>query len=122
MTSMKLPLTLIALLTAVSFSATAEDAKQSAEQEGNVFERAAESAGAFVTDAALTTRVKTQLATESALSPFTVSVESTRGVVTLSGDVSSDAESRLAERVAADVEGVHAVHNALRVNAEAGAE
>lgn len=116
------PLILIAGLTTITFGASAEQAQESAEQDGNVFERAAESAGDFVADAALTTRVKTQLTTESALSPFEVSVESSRGVVTLSGDVSSDAERRLAERVASDVEGVHAVHNALRLDAEADAD
>ena len=88
------------------------------EKQDSMFERAAESAGEYVAGAALTARVKTQLATESALSPFKVGVESTRGVVTLSGDVTSEAERRLAERIAEDVEGVVAVHNALRVSAE----
>ena len=81
---------------------------------------AAEKAADYISDAALTARVKTVLTTESALSPFRVSVESTRGVVTLSGDVASEAERKLAERVAADVNGVFAVHNALRVVADAG--
>ena len=66
--------------------------------------------------------MKAALTTESALGPFRVGVESTRGVVTLTGDVGSKAERKLAERVAADVEGVIAVHNALRVNEDAEAQ
>lgn len=83
-------------------------------------EGAAERAADYLSDSALTARVKTALTTESALNPFSVGVESTRGVVTLTGDVRSKAERKLAERVAADIEGVVAVHNALRVNAGAG--
>lgn len=124
MKSRKLPLLLTLGLISVPLGLSAEETQQQAQEQagepGTVFERAAESAGEYVAGAALTARVKTQLATESALSPFRVSVESTRGVVTLSGDVSSEAERRLAERVAADVEGVYAVHNALRIEAGAG--
>lgn len=113
------------LLTAVTLAgagpALAEDAPENKEQD-SLFDRASDSAGEYISGAALTAKVKTQLATESALSPFKVGVESTRGVVTLSGDVSSEAERRLAERVARDVSGVEAVHNALRVRAEAGAD
>ncbi|WP_420428333.1 BON domain-containing protein [Algiphilus sp.] len=85
-------------------------------------EGAAERAADYLSDTALTARVKAALTTESALGPFRVGVESTRGVVTLTGDVGSKAERKLAERVAADVEGVIAVHNALRVNEDAEAQ
>jgi len=83
-------------------------------------EGAAERAADYLSDTALTARVKAALTTESALSPFSVGVESTRGVVTLTGDVRSKAERKLAERVAADIEGVIAVHNALRISQDAG--
>lgn len=114
-----LPTLLTAAMLATSGPALAEEASGDKDQE-SLLERASDSAGEYISGAALTARVKTQLATESALSPFKVGVESTRGVVTLSGDVSSKAERRLAERVARDVDGVEAVHNALRVSAEAG--
>lgn len=115
-----LPLLLIApMMTALPVHA---EENADAPGQGSMLERAADSASQYVAGAALTARVKTQLATESALNPFKVRVESTRGVVTLSGDVSSEAERRLAERVARDVDGVEAVHNALRVRAEAGEE
>jgi hyperosmotically inducible protein len=112
------------LAAAMSSGAAPVLAEESGEdkQQDSMLERAADSAGEYMAGAALTARVKTRLATESALSPFKVGVESTRGVVTLSGDVSSEAERRLAERIAEDVEGVVAVHNALRVRAEAGGQ
>lgn len=121
---MRNPLIPVLLAAALSTGAAPVFAEASGEdkQQDSIFERAADSAGEYVAGAALTARVKTQLATESALSPFKVGVQSTRGVVTLSGDVSSEAERRLAERVAEDVEGVVAVHNALRVRADAGGE
>ncbi|MCI5063592.1 BON domain-containing protein [Algiphilus sp.] len=101
------------------------ESEQASSEQGTLkqsVEGAAERAADFLSDTALTARVKTALTTESALSPFSVGVESTRGVVTLTGDVASRAERRLAERVAADVEGVIAVHNALRVSETAGTQ
>ncbi|MHA7834644.1 MAG: BON domain-containing protein [Algiphilus sp.] len=105
----------------VSSIAYAQSAEGEAEQGSfkQSVEGAAERAADYLSDTALTARVKAALTTESALGPFRVGVESTRGVVTLTGDVGSKAERKLAERVAADVEGVIAVHNALRISEDA---
>lgn len=110
---------------AMGTAGTSMAAPEQTDSEGSFkqsVEGAAERAADYLSDTALTARVKTALTTESALGPFTVGVESTRGVVTLTGDVRSRAERKLAERIAADVEGVIAVHNAVRVNEDAGSK
>lgn len=72
-----------------------------------------EKVGDYVSDAVLTTRVKTAIATQSELSAIAISVETTDSVVTLTGEVDNDAQVELAERVAADVDGVSRVRNKL---------
>ena len=64
-------------------------------------------------DAALTTKVKTALALSKRLPTDHINVDSEGDVVTLRGDVPSDATRELAESIARDVPGVREVHNHL---------
>jgi len=66
-------------------------------------------------DAALTTRVKTRLASHQGLSSFSIHVSTDKGVVTLSGTVGSRAASELAAQVASKTDGVRIVINKLKV-------
>jgi len=72
-----------------------------------------ESAGDYISDAALTTKIKTALLTEQNLKSLDIGVESTAGVVTLSGTVPSSAQIDQAVDVARHVKGVKDVHNNL---------
>ena len=72
-----------------------------------------ERAGDYVSDAALTTKVKTALVAEGELSALDINVDSNQGVVTLSGTVDNAAQVELAERVVEDLDGVKDVNNRL---------
>ena len=76
---------------------------------------AAEKTGEYIEDSALTTKVKAALLTEKNLKSLPISVESTEGVVTLSGQVVSSAQIDQAVDVAKHVKGVKDVHNALEL-------
>ena len=74
------------------------------------------SAGRQVDDAGIKTSVKAKLAADVRLSTLTnVDVNSTNGVVTLSGQVHNPDEKRLAGEVARGVDGVVRVNNELQV-------
>jgi hyperosmotically inducible protein len=83
------------------------------ERAGNRREVSKSAAGA-----ALTTKVKTALATDAGLRTMTsIDVDSADGVVTLKGKVASAEMKKKAEAVAKKVEGVKRVKNELRVEA-----
>jgi osmotically-inducible protein OsmY len=69
-----------------------------------------------VDDAAIKTSVKAKLAADVRLSTLTnVEVNSTNGVVTLAGKVSTEDQRRMAGDVARSVDGVVRVNNELQV-------
>lgn len=72
--------------------------------------------GQYVSDAGLTARVKTALAADSVTEAFEIEVETTRGVVLLSGQVDSPEEARQAVLVAQSIDGVRDVMDRLTVN------
>ena len=74
-----------------------------------------ESAGQYVDDAAITTRVKKAIYDEPSLKVGDISVKTDDKVVQLSGTVKSRAEIRKAGEVAGKVEGVKRVKNDLQV-------
>jgi hyperosmotically inducible protein len=74
-----------------------------------------QSVGAYVDDAALTTRVKAKFAEDKAVSAMAISVETLNGVVQLSGFAKSAEEKAMAERLARDTSGVRAVRNDIIV-------
>ncbi len=74
------------------------------------------SVGEFTSDAALTAKVKTAIASATGLGNATnINVNSYRGVVQLNGFVESQDKIQRAADVAREVEGVRSVDNNLRV-------
>lgn len=70
----------------------------------------------YVDDATITTKVKTQLASDVGLTPANqIHVETMKRVVQLSGFVDSAAHKAEAESVARGVEGVEGVNNSIIV-------
>ena len=67
------------------------------------------STGEVIDDTAITTKVKTGLLGDPVVSAFAISVETSRGVVSLTGIVNSAAERARAIQVAQDVGGVQRV-------------
>lgn len=69
-------------------------------------------------DWGITTRVKQSIMTDGSLSATSrlVHVETTNGVVTLTGSVPSKEDSRRIERLAKEVQGVRKVQNQLTVD------
>jgi hypothetical protein len=76
--------------------------------------------GQFVDDAAVTTRVKTQLAKTAGLGEaLAINVDTYRGVVSLSGFVDNTDQMQTATRVARSVPGVESVKNNLQIKPKA---
>jgi hyperosmotically inducible periplasmic protein len=67
------------------------------------------STGEVIDDTAITTKVKTSLLADPLVSAFAISVETSRGVVNLTGIVNSAAERARAIQVAQDIGGVRRV-------------
>lgn len=74
-----------------------------------------ETLGQNIDDTTITTTVKAKLAAEKGATLTRVGVDTNRGVVTLTGVVSTAADRALAERVARGVGGVTGVRNNLQV-------
>lgn len=77
--------------------------------------RERELAGAYIGDAALTTKVKAALARELELKSLDVHVETDKGRVLLSGWVDNSAQQKKAFQVASRVEGVKLVKDGMTV-------
>ena len=69
--------------------------------------------GAAISDAAITTKVKTKFATDDRLKHSDISVTTNNGVVTLTGSASSSTAREAAETLASNVSGVRSVNNQL---------
>lgn len=72
-----------------------------------------ESTGEFIDDSVITTKIKSQLAADSFLKIFQISVETFKGTVQLSGFVNSQRDINRAEEIARSVAGVRSVQNHL---------
>jgi hyperosmotically inducible periplasmic protein len=77
--------------------------------------RGQESVGAFVDDTAITTAVKARLLENKDVAGTSISVETMKGTVMLSGFAKDMTEKRTAETLAWKVEGVKAVKNEIAV-------
>ena len=77
--------------------------------------RTQESAGEYVDDSVITTKVKSLLAGDDFLKSFQIGVETYKGVVQLSGFVNSQAAADKAVEIAKSVQGVKSVKNDLIV-------
>ncbi len=94
--------TLTALLLAVFLAACAGTSDQ-------------ESAGEFIDDTVLTTRIKAALVKDPGVSALDVNVESFKGAVQLSGFVKTTAERDRAIKIANDVPGVTQVFDSIQI-------
>lgn len=74
-----------------------------------------ETAGEYVDDATVTTRVKAEIFKDSSLKTMEISVETMQDVVQLSGFVDSTQSKTRAGDLARNVEGVHGLRNNLLV-------
>lgn len=74
-----------------------------------------QSAGAYVDDAVVTSRVKAKFAEDKTVSAMAISVETLNGVVQLSGFAKSAEERAMAEKLARSTSGVVAVRNDIIV-------
>lgn len=74
-----------------------------------------ESTGQYIDDSAITTKVKAKIAEDDFLKSFSISVETFKGVVQLSGFVDSQLTVDKAGRITSSVEGVKSVKNNLVV-------
>lgn len=78
-------------------------------------EPAKESAGDYVTDAWITTKVKAALVEDKIVKATEVNVETQKGMVQLTGFVSSEAAMEQAVKVARGIKGVTSVKNDMHI-------
>lgn len=102
---MKLSKQMMTLIFAVFLTALAGCAS-TAKQEGT---------GEYLDDTAITTKVKAAIFNEPTLKSTEINVETFKGVVQLSGFVSSKADSDKAAQLAREVKGVTSVKNDMRM-------
>lgn len=74
-----------------------------------------QTAGSYIDDATLTTRVKGKFAADPTVSAMAISVETLKGTVQLSGFAKSHEEKAMAEKLARETSGVTAVRNDIAV-------
>ena len=74
-----------------------------------------ESAGEYVDDAVITTKVKASILDQPTLKIFEIKVETFKGTVYLSGFVTSQSQIDKAGEVARSVNGVRLVKNGMRI-------
>lgn len=74
-----------------------------------------EGTGEYIDDSVITTKVKAAIFNEPGLNSAEINVETYKGVVQLSGFVSSQADINRAAEVARGVKGVTSVKNDMRV-------
>ena len=77
-----------------------------------------EGTGEYVDDTVITTKVKAAVFSEPALKSAEINVETFKGVVQLSGFVSSRADINKAVEVAHSVQGVQSVKNDMRLKGQ----
>jgi osmotically-inducible protein OsmY len=96
----------LATLVGIAFVAMALGCASTAKQEGT---------GEYVDDTVITTKVKAAIFNEPTLKSAEINVETFKGVVQLSGFVSSPAAETTALNVTRKVEGVKSVKNDMRL-------
>lgn len=74
-----------------------------------------EKSGAYVDDSWITTKVKSEMVAENDVKARNISVNTTKGVVRLTGTAATVQESNRAAEIARKVAGVKAVHNDIRI-------
>jgi hypothetical protein len=96
-----------------------QEIKKELSRTGQVIREKARKAGDAISDAAenarITASIKAKLLQESAMSALAIDVDTTDGVVTLSGAVSSHEQIATAMELAMETEGVHKVISTLQL-------
>ncbi len=124
--------TLLAIVTAATFSVlpitqafcqdsaagnemhtSGQDLKNAAHATGESAEHAVHGATDQISDAALTTKVKSALLHNERTRKYSIHVESDHGIVTIDGSVASRSKAKYAGSVVARVSGVRNVENKL---------
>jgi osmotically-inducible protein OsmY len=77
--------------------------------------RGQESAGAYVDDAAITTRIKARFVESRDVGATSIKVETLNGTVMLSGFAKNATETSTAEKIARETDGVRSVRNEILV-------
>ncbi|CAB0150165.1 Osmotically-inducible protein Y [Pseudidiomarina piscicola] len=108
---------LIAGMAAVTFGPAVVAANFEPQATSN--ESTVESAEGYMSDAAITTKVKSTILASDALNVLEINVETSNGVVQLSGFVAQEEDIDTAARVALSVEGVKDVKNDIKVKSDA---
>ena len=87
--------------------------KTAAKKTGDATEQAAKKTGQVVTDAEITSAVKTKLLADTQVGGLKIDVDTEHGVVTLTGPVNSTAEKTQALHLARETKGVKKVVSKL---------
>lgn len=88
---------------------------EAADKVGEKISEQSAKAGVAIDDAEITTKVKAAILAEPGLKTLQISVDTVKGVVTLSGSVDTQAHSDTAKSLARAVSGVSAVNNQLLI-------
>ena len=88
---------------------------QTVDEAGQKMSETSDKAGVAMDDTAITAKVKAAILAEPGLKTLQISVDTVKGVVTLSGSVDSQASSDRAKTLAGAVAGVRDVENHLVV-------
>ena len=97
------------MLAAIAAAAATAPLAHAADAPKGTVAQAGQTAGQYIDDATLTTKVKTALISDSIVSLFVISVDSNKGTVTLSGTVDKVETIERAIRLAMAVPGVKTV-------------
>jgi osmotically-inducible protein OsmY len=74
-----------------------------------------EKSGAYVDDSWITSKVKSEMIADKSVKARDISVNTKKGVVTLTGNTATWDESNKAAEIARSVKGVHSVENDIHV-------
>jgi osmotically-inducible protein OsmY len=109
-------ITLLVLLMAMQGCAsTTSKETNAANEKSTKSDTGKESAGEYLDDSVITTRVKTAVFNEATLKSAEINVETYKGVVQLSGFVSSQADINKAIEITHSVKGVTSVQNNMQL-------
>lgn len=82
---------------------------------GCAVQRGQESVGAYIDDTVITTQIKSRMAESTEVAASSISVETLKGTVILSGFAKNATEKAAAEKIARDVNGVTSVRNDIAI-------
>lgn len=104
-----------ALLITTGTGAFAEEDKGPMERVGSALDKGVEATRDYLSDAAVTSRVKKKYVRDEYVSAFDINVTTYNGRVILEGDVSSEAIAQRAVDMAKATKGVRSVENRLYI-------